>query len=204
MELTSVLPGAGLALVLALAPAPIAATDRDAFAPTHGGEGGPALLAPFARGDVDSAFVAPTGGGETTPRGRWAWPLTPRPPLVRRFEAPASVWGAGHRGLDLGAHVGAPVRAVADGTVSHAGVIAGRGTVSVRHATGIRSTYEPLDVSVAVGERVRRGQVIGRLSDAKGHCQPSTCLHLGAKRGNEYLDPLPFFGWRVILLPVTR
>ena len=36
-----------------------------------------------------------------------------------------------------------------------------------------------------------------------GHCEPRSCLHLGAKRGPDYLDPLPFFGVRrVILLPL--
>ena len=95
------------------------------------------------------------------------------------------------------------VLAVDDGTVTHVGVIAGRGTVSVTHASGVRSTYEPVDATVSTGDRVARGQRIGTVGPESGHCAPAACLHLGARRGPTYLDPMTFFGARrVILLPV--
>jgi murein DD-endopeptidase MepM/ murein hydrolase activator NlpD len=90
----------------------------------------------------------------------------------------------------------ATVFAVDDGLVTHVGVIAGRGTVSIRHVSGIRSTYEPIDATVRVGESVTRGQALGLMASALSHC-PSGCLHLGAKRGDTYLDPL-------LLLTVPR
>ena len=136
-------------------------------------------------------------------RGGWAWPLSPRPPVVRRFVRPSSAYGSGHRGVDLGAHVGQPVRAVAAGTVSHVGVIAGRGSVTVAHAFGLRSTYEPVTASAAVGAAVAAGQVIGTISPAASHCAPRVCLHLGAIRGRDYLDPLSLLRpMRIRLLPV--
>ena len=118
------------------------------------------------------------------------------------FDAPEERWGPGHRGLDLRTTTGARVAAVSDGVVTHRGRIAGRGTVSITHASGVRSTYEPVDSTLVVGQRVHRGDPIGRIADLPGHCPPSSCLHLGAKRGSGYLDPLPFFGGprRVILV----
>lgn len=94
------------------------------------------------------------------------------------------------------------VRAVDAGVVGHVGVIAGRGTVTVLHRSGLRSTYEPVDADVVVGDEVGRGQVIGTVS-AGGHCLPASCLHLGALRGSAYLDPMTLLGaTRVRLLPL--
>jgi murein DD-endopeptidase MepM/ murein hydrolase activator NlpD len=83
------------------------------------------------------------------------------------------------------------VYAVADGTVVHVGVVAGRGTVTLLHGAGLRSTYEPVAASVRRGQAVERGDVLGRLAPEGSHCVPAMCLHLGARRGSEYLDPLP-------------
>jgi murein DD-endopeptidase MepM/ murein hydrolase activator NlpD len=95
------------------------------------------------------------------------------------------------------------VTSVAEGTVTHVGVIAGRGTVTVMHATGLRSTYEPVTPVVAVGDAVRAGETVGRMEPHGSHCDPTVCLHLGAIRGREYLDPLVFLeAARVRLLPL--
>jgi len=38
---------------------------------------------------------------------------------------------------------------------------------------------------------------------AGGHCAGTPCLHLGARRGRDYLDPLPLLAHGpVVLLPV--
>lgn len=158
---------------------------------------GTALLALALTGGL----LAPTPVAPT----RWEWPVGDgdRPALAAPFDAPDERWGPGHRGIDLRTAKGAAVTAVADGVVTHRGRVAGRGTVSITHASGIRSTYEPVESSLSVGDRVTRGEVIGRVGPEAGHCAPRSCLHLGAKRGPDYLDPLPFFGARrVILLPV--
>jgi len=142
----------------------------------------------------------PPAGASVTTQGvgepRWNWPLAPRPRVERPFDRPDTAWAPGHRGIDLAAPQGATVFAVDDGLVTHVGVIAGRGTVSIGHVSGIRSTYEPIDATVRVGESVTRGQALGLMASAPSHC-PSGCLHLGAKRGDTYLDPL-------LLLTVPR
>lgn len=158
----------------------------------------------------------PHPGSSTRPRERnaprtghavWRWPMEPRPPLVREFKAPATPYGPGHRGLDLGSPAGTEVLAVAPGEVTHAGRVAGRGTVTLAHPGGISSTYEPVDPAVAVGELVEAGDALGLLhvgDTVAGHCDAAACLHLGARRGPVYLDPLPLLlGGRTVLLPLA-
>ncbi|MBM6400422.1 murein hydrolase activator EnvC family protein [Phycicoccus sonneratiae] len=169
------------------------------------GSGGGLLLA----GPAAPSAAAPRAGPgwsrpPPSPAARWRWPLAPVPRVVRPFDAPLSSWGRGHRGLDLAAAPGAVVRAVEAGTVTHAGVVAGRGTVTVTHSDGLRSTYEPVAASVGAGTAVAAGDVLGTLERSAGsHCGSAACLHLGARRGVGYLDPLPLLtgGGRVRLLP---
>lgn len=117
-------------------------------------------------------------------------------PVVRGFDPPADDWLPGHRGVDLAADVGTEVRAAASGVVSVAQTIVGRGVVAIVHGE-LRTTYEPVDPSVRVGQRVSAGEVIGRVQ--AGHCAAG-CLHFGLKRGDDYLDPLDE-GGAVRLLP---
>jgi murein DD-endopeptidase MepM/ murein hydrolase activator NlpD len=106
-------------------------------------------------------------------------------PVVAPFDPPRSDFGAGHRGVDLRAGAGEPVRAALAGTVAFAGPVAGVGWVTVRHDDGLETTYGPLDPrSVVAGERVAAGQVLGRLAAGAAH------LDWGARRDGEYVDPL--------------
>lgn len=154
-----------------------------------------------APGVTVASSTPPVGALDIDPlRRTWTWPLAPRPAVQARFVPPRSTYGAGHRGLDLAARPAQPVLAVDDGIVTHVGVVAGRGTVSVTHASGLRSTYEPVRGEVAVGAAVTSGQVIG-VVEGRTHCG-GACLHLGALRGRGYVDPRPLLGGGpVILLP---
>jgi len=116
-----------------------------------------------------------------------SWPLHGVPAVVREFDPPDTPWGAGHRGVDLAGQVGDQVLSAAAGTVTYAGLLAGRGVIVVHHGA-VRTTYEPVTATVAVGAWVAAGDPIGTL-DA-GHCADAPCLHWGLKRGDEYLDPL--------------
>jgi murein DD-endopeptidase MepM/ murein hydrolase activator NlpD len=80
------------------------------------------------------------------------------------------------------------VQAAGSGRVTFARALAGRGVVVVDHGE-LRTTYEPVDPSVAVGTRVRVGEPIGRVTTGSGHCGDGRCLHLGLRRGATYLDP---------------
>lgn len=124
------------------------------------------------------------------PRAGFDWPLPGTPVVERRFDPPSSDWGAGHRGVDLAADVGDEVLAAGPGTVTYAGVLAGRGVVAVTHGGGLRTTYEPVDANVSLGDLVDTGDVLGTVTTGHASCRTGTCLHWGLRRGDDYLDPL--------------
>lgn len=132
----------------------------------------------------------------------WVGPLGGQLVVDRTFEPPSTAYGAGHRGVDLRGTTGRPVLAAGAGRVSYAGLLAGRGVVTVVHTGGLRTTYEPLTATVRVGQLVGAGQPIGAL--VGGHCRDGgTCLHWGLLRGGIYLDPLALLGRTgVRLLPL--
>ena len=114
------------------------------------------------------------------------WP----PPVVADvadpFRLPACVWCPGNRGIEYATDPGTPVRAVAAGTVSFAGAVAGVRHVVVRLADGHRVTYGGLDrVLVDIGDVVVARQVVGT---TERH------LHLGLRDGDRYVDPTPLLG----------
>ncbi|WP_097867051.1 murein hydrolase activator EnvC family protein [Streptomyces sp. rh34] len=166
------LPGRSAVPAGALASWPGAGADADAD--TNGGA-------------VDSDTDGGTDGG-----GR-SWPLTGRPSVLRGWEPPAGPYGPGHRGVDLAAGPGARVLAVADGRVSFAGRVAGRGVVAIEVAGSgsppLRTTYEPVRALVEKGAITRAGQPVGVLEERPFHCAEG-CLHWGLRRGDVYLDPL--------------
>ncbi|MDQ1694910.1 MAG: hypothetical protein QOJ03_263 [Frankiaceae bacterium] len=133
----------------------------------------------------------------------WSWPLPGPPEVVRGFDPPAEPWLAGHRGVDLAGRVGEPVRVAGAGTVAFAGKVGGIPVLSVRHAGGLLTTYEPVVADVRVGDAVVAGQRIGRLVERDSHCAPDACLHWGLRRGADYLDPLALVSpTQVRLLPL--
>ncbi|MEV4275401.1 murein hydrolase activator EnvC family protein [Actinoplanes xinjiangensis] len=134
----------------------------------------------------------------------YQWPVLP-PQVLRRFDPPPEPWLAGHRGVDLGATAGAPVRAAGGGVVVYTGTLAGRGVISIQHAGGLRTTYEPVTATVRAGDVVAAGDPIGSVEPGHPGCPQTTCLHWGLRRGEVYLDPLALLGLgRVRLLPLNR
>jgi murein DD-endopeptidase MepM/ murein hydrolase activator NlpD len=124
--------------------------------------------------------------------------------------------GRAHRGLDIDATVGEPVRAVADGFVQFAGVDLpgqqparpllprqlrrwrsrgmGPGGFFVRivHADGIRSGYFHLTgFRVVAGQTVRAGEVIGTVGRT-GIQVSGSHLHFEVHRDGELQDPVRF------------
>jgi murein DD-endopeptidase MepM/ murein hydrolase activator NlpD len=162
----------------------------------------PPAGAPPASGRA-AAAVAPGPAGVV--RSGWTPPLAGPLVVLDPFRPPAQDWMPGHRGVDLDARPGDEVRAAADGLVLWAGDLAGRGVVSVLHGDGRRTTYEPLLASVAIGDEVSAGQVLGRLATGASHCGGvASCLHWGLRRGDAYLDPMALLGpsGRPRLLPL--
>ncbi|WP_454085040.1 M23 family metallopeptidase [Georgenia sp. Marseille-Q6866] len=133
-------------------------------------------------------------------RVRYEWPTGGPGEVVRPFAAPPERWAAGHRGVDLALPAGADVGAAGDGVVAFAGRVAGRGVVSVDHADGLRTTYEPVTATTRRGAQVTAGQVIGVLESLGHHCPDEPCLHWGARRGRDgYVDPLTLLTEDVVI-----
>ncbi|MFV0623839.1 M23 family metallopeptidase [Sphingomonas sp. ac-8] len=68
-----------------------------------------------------------------------------------------------HKGLDIAAPSGTPIRAAADGVVARAGRNGGYGNfVKLNHVSGIATGYGHMSrIAVRAGQRVRQGSVIG-------------------------------------------
>jgi murein DD-endopeptidase MepM/ murein hydrolase activator NlpD len=158
------------------------------------------LLALVAVGAPAPAEASPAVPAPAPP---WVAPLAGVLDITRPFERPPGPFAAGHRGVDLGGPAGSPVLAAGDGVVVFAGMVAGRPVVSIDHAGGLRTTYEPVDPSVAAGQEVARGSPIGTLVAGHVGCPREACLHWGLRRGETYLDPMLLLRpVRVRLLPL--
>ncbi|WP_329108355.1 M23 family metallopeptidase [Micromonospora sp. NBC_01699] len=147
--------------------------------------------------EVVAAEVVPVEAG-------WRWPLAGVPRVARRFDPPPLPWQPGHRGVDLEGEAGASVRAAGPGVVLYAGRVAGTPVVSVSHVDGLRTTYQPVEPAVRVGDRIAAGDPIGTLLPGHPGCLAGVCLHWGLRRAEHYLDPLALLNLaRVRLLPLT-
>ncbi|GAA2520434.1 MAG: M23 family metallopeptidase [Kocuria sp.] len=140
------------------------------------------LLVLVHPGALSPAAAAPAG---------WAWPVSPRPAVERHFEAPAKKWLPGHRGVDLHAPPGTEVHAPQAGTVSFTGVVVDREVLTIDHGDGHKSSFEPVLATVGGGDRVTRGQVIGKVAEP-GHGPGGTAVHWGVREDREYVNPLQF------------
>jgi murein DD-endopeptidase MepM/ murein hydrolase activator NlpD len=138
---------------------------------------------------------------ESGPPQPGQWPVPPSA-IVTGFDDPKP-YAAGHRGIDISATVGQVVVAARAGTVTVAGPVAGRPVVVLEHPGGTLTTYLPVVPVVRVGERVQAGDPIGTVAGV-GHCLSTTCLHWGARRQGQYIDPrtlLPPQAGLIVLLP---
>ncbi|MFF8729740.1 murein hydrolase activator EnvC family protein [Streptomyces sp. NPDC015171] len=155
-------------------------------------------LTPLAWADTPPPAPPPASRAPVPAVAR-TWPVGVRPPVLRGWEPPATAYGPGHRGVDLAASAGSPVRAVAPGRVLFAGRVAGRGVVSVTlTGTDLRTTYEPVRTTVREGDEVTAGEVLGAVEPAVSHCAPATCLHWGLRRDRTYLNPLSLLPRRLL------
>ena len=142
---------------------------------------------------------SPTLGGAgtlglylTPAYGSYSWPVHGE--VTREYDPPETPFGSGHRGIDIAAPLGTPVRAAEEGTVAFAGPVAGALFVSIDHPDGVRTTYSWLsEVRARAGDRLERGAIIGLTGSGHPGMEPPH-LHLGARYGGEYIDPMLLLG----------
>jgi murein DD-endopeptidase MepM/ murein hydrolase activator NlpD len=97
-----------------------------------------------------------------------------------------------HVGVDLVAEYGTPVKAVADGTVQHAGWLGELGNcVKIEHPHGLISIYGHLSRisrDIRPGTTVQVGQVIGNVGSTGLSTGPH--LHFAIEKQGAYVNPL--------------
>ncbi len=124
----------------------------------------------------------------------WTWPVSGQ--VLRPFSlGPDPYAGGQHRGVDIGAELGASVAAPAAGTVSFAGAVPNGGrAVTIQTDTGYAVTLLQLaSAEVARGDVVGEGDVVGVVGASDDAVTPSPHVHLGVRVASEpegYVDPL--------------
>ena len=119
-----------------------------------------------------------------SPDATFAWPL--RGWLTQGYSSK-------HRALDIATSYAAPVYAVGDGVVVRAGwLFTGYGySVIINHGNGLQTLYSHMKGPlVRVGERVKRGQMIGQVGSTGRSTGPH--VHLEVRKNGVRVNPLPY------------
>ncbi|MCY1670768.1 M23 family metallopeptidase [Novosphingobium sp. SL115] len=97
-----------------------------------------------------------------------------------------------HKGIDLSAPTGTPIRASADGVVEKADWFGGYGLyVQLDHGGAMETRYGHMSrVAVAEGQQVRKGDVIGYVGSTGRSTGPH--LHYEVRVAGEAVNPLPY------------
>lgn len=101
-----------------------------------------------------------------------------------------------HRGIDFMAEAGTEVYAAYEGTVESisAGVLYGT-VITIDHGDGLKTVYKSLgsETKVEVGDRVRKGDIIGTVSDTMGieHAEGAH-LHFEVTKAGLLVDPYTY------------
>ena len=101
-------------------------------------------------------------------------------------------WGSLHPGIDIGAGMGTPIRAAADGTVVLASYDGGYGNlIVIDHGNGIATAYaHQSQLAAGVGQHVSQGQVIGFVGSTGFSTGPH--LHFEVRVNGSAVDPLGY------------
>ncbi|MGN0108606.1 MAG: M23 family metallopeptidase [Bifidobacterium sp.] len=120
--------------------------------------------------------------------------------ISKAFDRPSKRWATGHRGVDITAGPGTALIAPDDGVISFNGTVAGKDVISIKHASGLTSTFEPAHSDLETGAPVFRGQPFGVADGLSDHCL-DFCVHWGVMDSSDnYLDPSTLILPRTIAL----
>jgi len=99
-----------------------------------------------------------------------------------------------HDGIDFEAHTGEPIYAAADGVINHEGWYYQYGrTVKITHADNFETLYGHMsrfEPSLAVGSRVKKGDVIGYVGSTGRSTGPH--LHFSVIINGKFVNPAPY------------
>jgi murein DD-endopeptidase MepM/ murein hydrolase activator NlpD len=142
---------------------------------------------------IEEAYKSYSGpqflGG--TGNGTYAWPV----PSSYLITSGYGMRGAEfHKGIDIGAPVGTPIVASADGVVLQAGPASGYGHwIVIDHGNGMTTVYGHMyanGVYVHSGQSVKQGQVIGAVGNDGRSTGPH--LHFSMMNGGSYVNPMSY------------
>jgi murein DD-endopeptidase MepM/ murein hydrolase activator NlpD len=120
--------------------------------------------------------------------------------ISKSFDRPSMRWATGHRGVDITAGTGTALIAPDDGVISFNGTVAGKDVISIKHADGLTSTFEPAHSDLETGAPVFRGKPFGVADGLSDHCL-DLCVHWGVMdASDDYLDPSTLILPRTIAL----
>jgi len=99
---------------------------------------------------------------------------------------------ANHTGIDFAGNLGAEIVAVADGVVTWSGDRYGYGImIEINHGNGYSTRYAHNSENlVAVGDEVRKGQVVARMGETGRATGPN--LHFEVLQNNRRVNPVKF------------
>jgi murein DD-endopeptidase MepM/ murein hydrolase activator NlpD len=99
-----------------------------------------------------------------------------------------------HHGTDFGARRGVPLLAVESGKIVYAGWMRGYGkVVKIKHKSGFISLYAHQSrIRVRLGQRVKKGQIIGYVGSTGRSTGPH--LHFGLMKNGRWVNPMKYLG----------
>ena len=118
-------------------------------------------------------------------KGHFIWPV--RGKVTQEFGMRGTVK---HGGIDISAPMGTPIRASSSGKVIYSGnEIEGFGNIIIiKHSQGFITVYAHNETNyVAEGEKVERGQIIGRVGNTGRTSGPH--LHFEIRKNNRIVNP---------------
>lgn len=109
--------------------------------------------------------------------------------ITSRYGSRESIRDHTHQGLDIAAKTGTPIKAVADGTVTHSGTMGGYGNlIIIDHGNGITSYYGHCNkLYKKLGAKISAGDVIAEVGSTGNSTGPH--LHFEIRQNGKYVNP---------------
>lgn len=143
----------------------------------------------------------------------WVSPLPAGNAPVKEYKGQLTRFGPGHRGVDYRVKEGQSLVSPSAGVLAFNSPVALIPAVSIQHANGYRTTFEPACSKLPVGTPLLAGQPFGTVCkptlpipvknpvvtgvklvlkylNPMSHCRPKLCLHFSVRHRGNYLSPL--------------
>lgn len=112
--------------------------------------------------------------------------------ITSRFGSREAIRDHEHKGLDIAAKTGTPIKAVSTGKIIHSGTMGGYGNlIIIDHGNGVKTYYGHCSKLYAKkGETVKTGEIIATVGSTGN--STGSHLHLEVRLNNQILNPLKY------------